>query len=248
MKTPEPDIIPNVDERPVVDAEDRLDELWETYLDLLEQYTKAQQKIQKSMSSGFFSLAKAQSSAPFGRRYGQDWFDERMKARQRTHVSTGPTDPDGDSIAAGLEGLKITIESEDLGETAKEGMTEESKAEAETEDPAQQPSPLSTPEPERPSKQTKQNEPKADSKPRNIDPLRWYGILVPPELKRAQTSFTGLLQSPDTTSNTNEILAGYSPITDAINAARGLREIEVDIRKTRKAAKKAEKAKSAALA
>lgn len=245
MKTPEPDVVPNVDKLSLVDAEDRLDELWEIYLGLLDNYTKAQHEIQKSMASGFFSLARAQASAPFGRRYGQDWYDERMKAIQRTHVSDVKADQENDSLATGMQSLKLRIISEDLTERARESVTEESKIEAENEIPAQEPSPPTTPEPEQTSEDIKPEEPEDDQKPRIRNPLRWYGILVPPELKRAQASFLATLQSPDRSDHADESAYGRSPVADAINAARELRAIEVEIRKTRKAVRKAEKAKVA---
>lgn len=247
METPEPDILPKVDEISIVDAEDRLDELWETYLEILDVYTKAQQNIQKSMSSGFFSLARAQSSAPSGRRYGQDWYDERMKARQRTQISSGKTDPDNDSLATGSQSLTISITPEELREDAKESVNDDSNTEAENEFTAQQPSPPSTPEPEQSSERAKDQETEDDVKTRIVDPLRWYGILVPPELKKAQVSFASLLHSSETSEQADGTAPEHSPFADAVNAARGLREIEADIRKARKTLRKAEKAKPAAI-
>lgn len=242
METPEPEVPRAVDEKTLVDPEDRLDKLWEIHLGLLDQYVKAQQEIQKHLSSGFFSLARAQSSATSGRRYGQDWYDERMKATQRTQVSDGQTDLDSDAIATGVQSLKIFITSEDPQESTKEEISKDSTAEAGKEAPRQQPSPPGTPEPEHSSEQANNEEPEDDKKPRISDPLRWYGILVPPELKRTQASFTSLLQSRDTLEDKDEDTSDQGPIANAINAARGLREIEADIRKTRKAVKKADKA------
>lgn len=90
MQTPEPESAPAITETTISDLEDRLDELWENYLTLLDGYTKAQDEIKQHLNSGFLSLAKAQSSAPLGRRYGQDWYDDRMKAEKRVHVLGDP--------------------------------------------------------------------------------------------------------------------------------------------------------------
>lgn len=245
METPEPDIVSNVDKLSLVDAEDRLDELWEIYLGFLDKYTRAQHEIQKSMASGFFSLARAQAGAPFGRRYGQDWYDERMKAVQRVRVSDVEADQESDSLATGMQSLKFSIVPEVSTESPKGSVTEDSKFEAENEILAQEPSPPSTPEPEQTSEDIKPEEPEDDQKPRICNPLRWYGILVPPELKRAQASFTATLHSPDTSDHAEESPYGRSPVADSINAAREMRTIEVEIRKTRKAVRKAEKAKAA---
>ena len=59
------------------------------------------------------------------------------------------------------------------------------------------------------------------------DPLQWFGILVPRELRSAQQSFSQ---------------AVTGPVTGAVSAARVMREVEAEIRRVRKAIKKAEKA------
>ena len=78
-----------------------------------------------------------------------------------------------------------------------------------------------------------------------MNPLRWYGVLVPPELRKAQSAFSAMLGSPPHAEEKDIVARGdeSSPLTNAVNAARGLREVEVEIRKTRKAVKKAEKAR-----
>jgi hypothetical protein len=111
----------------------------------------------------------------------------------------------------------------------------------------QQPSPPGTPEPEdrKTSAEDEKTEETEQAKP--VNPLRWYGVLVPPELRKAQSAFSAVVGSPihagekDMETHDNEI----SPLTNAVNAARGLREVEVEIRKVRKAVKKAEKARTA---
>jgi len=72
-----------------------------------------------------------------------------------------------------------------------------------------------------------EDNPTADPAPR--DPLQWFGILVPRELRSAQTSFSAAIG--DT-------------VSTASNAARGMREVEAEIRRVRKAIRKAEKAGS----
>lgn len=58
------------------------------------------------------------------------------------------------------------------------------------------------------------------------DPLHWYGILVPTQLRQAQTSFVTAIQGP---------------VSHAANAANAMRRLEVDIRRLRKDIKRAEK-------
>jgi hypothetical protein len=60
-----------------------LDHSLERYLLLLDQHQKLQTNLAKELSSGFFSLAHANYTCPPGRRYGADYYDERMKAIRR---------------------------------------------------------------------------------------------------------------------------------------------------------------------
>lgn len=240
METPEPEVPPALKDSSLIALENRLDELWANYLGLLDQYTNAQEDIKTHMNSGFISLAKAQSSAPLGRRYGQDWYDDRMKSSRRVRVSSNACDSDDESIPSGPQRLAISLDSEISESTAKSSEKDES----DKSEPVQQPSPPGTPEPE--SKQEPNEDEKLDQKERGklVNPLRWFGILVPPELRRAQASFSMVLDNPSSTDESLDTPTGWtdSPLTRAINAARDLRNVEFEIRKVRKAVKKAEKA------
>lgn len=69
--------------------------------------------------------------------------------------------------------------------------------------------------------------PEEETKPKKpTDPLHWYGILVPTQLRQAQTSFVTAIQGP---------------VSHAANAANAMRTIEVDIRRLRKEIRKAER-------
>src|SRR5690349_4425392 len=74
----------------------QLDGLLAQYLELLDQYTRLRDDLSKTFSSGFFSLAQAQRATTLGagRRYGQDCYDQRMKAQRRV-VWHKHEDPDG---------------------------------------------------------------------------------------------------------------------------------------------------------
>lgn len=249
MQTPEPENGGSKTDTSLWELEDHLDELWESYLELLDQYTKAQDEIKKHLNSGFLSLAKAQSSASLGRRYGQDWYDERMKASRKAQVLSASVDDAGDSLSADVQNLNISITHNELNDRSTQSAEKTSDAESKEKEPKQQqPSPPGTPEPEAHLDEEEEKKPDQteDSKP--INPLRWYGVLVPPELKRAQSAFSAVLEDSSTSDepDATSTVRSKSPIADAVNAARALRDIEVEIRKTRKAVKKAEKASSAA--
>lgn len=244
MQTPEPESAPAITETTISDLEDRLDELWENYLTLLDGYTKAQDEIKQHLNSGFLSLAKAQSSAPLGRRYGQDWYDDRMKAEKRVHVLGDPAEMSNETIEAGLQNLRVSLKPT---KPEPKDAANQSTAEGEESQPTQQPSPPGTPEPEDREKSTEDGMAEEVEKAKPVNPLRWYGILVPPELRKTQSAFSAVFGSPINAGEQNIETRGdeTSPLTNAVNAARGLREVEVEIRKVRKAVKKAEKARIA---
>lgn len=244
MQTPEPESVHPVKDTSISELEDRLDKLWESYLTLLDHYTQAQNEIKTHMNSGFLSLAKAQSSAPLGRRYGQDWYDERMKSTKRVHVSNDDSETTEDTITAGLQKLSISLAQDPENNEANDGTDETIVEEAESQ-PTQQPSPPGSPEPESREPSTEDEKMDQTEKPKPVNPLRWYGILVPPELRKAQSSFSMVVGHPLNTEESTDVAPGetVSPIVNAVNAARGLREAETELRKVRKALKKAEKAR-----
>lgn len=208
---------------------DRLDSLWILYLRHLDEYTSAQKALQQHMKAGFFSLSRANFTARPGMRYGKDYFHDRAVATSRT--KTLDSEDEGGSRPT-LEIFKWA----DWSDAGKHGGSEEA---------VQQPSPRATPEPS----DTQESIPASDSEPSNdekekigederqkssqskpplaADPLRWFGILVPQELRSAQASFsTGVCEN----------------MVQAINSSRAMRETEAEIRKLRKDIRRVEKA------
>ena len=69
---------------------ERLDSLLEAYLELLDEYTTLRTQLSKQFSEGFFALARANHTSNnlgSGRRYGEEDYDERMKAQRRITYS-----------------------------------------------------------------------------------------------------------------------------------------------------------------
>src|SRR2546429_5856786 len=69
---------------------ERLDSLLEAYLELLDEYTSLRTQLSKQFSEGFFALARANHTSNnlgSGRRYGEEGYDERMKAQSRIMYS-----------------------------------------------------------------------------------------------------------------------------------------------------------------
>ncbi|KAF2763805.1 hypothetical protein EJ03DRAFT_303162 [Teratosphaeria nubilosa] len=223
--TPKPD--PLTDD--LATLHNTLDTLLTHYLTLLHHYQSAQQDLQKHLSSAFFSLAQANFKSPNrSRRYGQDFYDDRMKASRICRF-----DEDGN----GAVELSITN-----AEPTSPATNSNPKTKTE-EPPRQERSPPATPEPETPlgadEKTTRDEDPMHDVKDNlpncPLDPLRWFGILVPRELRTAQSSFTSALAGTGR-GETN------SAVMRAANAARAMRELEIEIRRCRKGIRKREMA------
>lgn len=216
------------------DLHDRLDALWTTYLTHLDQYTASQKLLQTHMRDGFFSLARANFNARSGvRKYGKDFYHDRAIATRRAGIDVNDDGKASVSIVHHVEYMAKN----DGDNTQKQRQ----QATKNAEEPKQQPSPPATPEPEgldshsQPEKtpttdksgSNESEQSRSESKPSlEADPIRWFGILVPRELRSAQNSFSSAVDGP---------------ILEAVNAARAMRETEVEIRKVRKEVRRAEK-------
>ena len=211
----------------LVQLHDRLDALWTSYLSHLDAYTEHQKLLQKHMSSGFLSLAKANFNARDGvRRYGKDYYHHRAVATKRVNI----TESEAENEKPGVNILRWTPPKHDEGEES-DAAVEVEKVGEKDEEVTQQPSPPSTPDnstsQEARNLNDKQSSVRNPAKtPLESDPLRWFGILVPPALRSAQTSFSSAVDNA---------------IAEAVNAARAMRECEVEIRKLRKEIRKAER-------
>ncbi|KAF2405223.1 hypothetical protein EJ06DRAFT_468898 [Trichodelitschia bisporula] len=185
-----------------------LDHLFEQYLELLDQYQTERIKLSTTLSSGFLSLAQANFSSTLGRRYGQDYYDERMQALRTVYVLPS------NSKLGGEDGEKVTIEGvpPHSEKPARNGIDD-------TAEP-------SVAEPSKPAcSEDEKEDPHLGRRP-SVDPIRWFGILVPQPLRTAQAHFT-------------EAVVG--PLPRIASLAKKLRALEIRIGRTRKAIKKLEK-------
>ncbi|KAJ5268047.1 hypothetical protein N7524_006087 [Penicillium chrysogenum] len=218
-----------------------LDTLLEKYLHLLDRQQKLHSSLAGQLSSGFFALAQANFSSPPGRRYGPDYYDERMKATRKISIQSeqntdkSTSDPQEKEDVTALPGLEYTFSVEHtpshLSEEADgnnetkasspvlgghlEASEETSPAETASSEPSDTAGTGTTPVEKQKS---------VSKKFRSADPIHWYGILVPQSLRRAQVSFANAIdhQVPDLASTTVEMRA----LEQQIDQLRGRLEIE----------------------
>ncbi|OJJ43439.1 hypothetical protein ASPZODRAFT_136301 [Penicilliopsis zonata CBS 506.65] len=191
-----------------------LDQALERYLELLDRHQKLQVELGKCLSSGFLSLAHANYSSPPGRRYGVDYYDDRMKATRK--ISLEPTVVTSDTETFIEENRQpdtprhaFTIthaprEDNPATEDKETGRGDGGEKPMEPPTPTEQPG-VNSHEGEQRSVSTSGSETEAAAsvkpKParkvfRSWDPITWYGILVPPSLRHAQKSFTEAVEGP----------------------------------------------------
>ncbi|KAI1616390.1 hypothetical protein EDD36DRAFT_134243 [Exophiala viscosa] len=222
------DVFPAVEPEELGDEtplSERLDRLLESYLQLLDTYTILREQLSKDLSAGFFALASSNrnSSLGPGRRYGEEGYDQRMKALRTVRFEPKTTYP---SIKAAREEPEISTE--ETAQVKEETSTEGQPAETPS-DPGTQLG--GTPSKTKSQENDKQNDSKSSSPsnpthnrshltlcynytihtstppPTSKDPLKWYGILVPPPLRQCQTHFRNAVSStiPDLLSTTSEM-------------------------------------------
>ncbi|RDW86180.1 uncharacterized protein DSM5745_02822 [Aspergillus mulundensis] len=196
---------------PTPDLLESLDALLEKYLHLLDKHQRLQNDLASKLSSGFLSLAHANYTCQPGRRYGADYYDERMKASRRVilqhPLSSNRKDskaevegqPQTDAPVERIFAIEFTSRGGEDEQTDKyESSESNGKApEQELEQDRKSNNPVETTTTPQPLSDSSDAEPEADAKSeprrrakRSCDPIRWYGILVPPSLRSAQKSFT----------------------------------------------------------
>ncbi|KAK5094723.1 hypothetical protein LTR70_003887 [Exophiala xenobiotica] len=169
----------------------RLDALLEQYLHLLHQYTTLREELSNSFSSAFFTLAHAQRASTLGagRRYGQEYYDDRMKAQRLVKV-------DNDAPRHGLvwkvsRKVAPTRDGADAGPNTEKDNVDLQSREKE-DDVSQEVKGQTKDAPEVEEDSTNERE-KQD--PATRDPINWFGILAPSALRQSQSHFTRLVEN-----------------------------------------------------
>ncbi|KKZ60594.1 hypothetical protein EMCG_04772 [[Emmonsia] crescens] len=174
-----------------------LDSVLERYLFLLDQQQRLHEDIGREFSSGFFSLARANNACPPGRRYGEDYYDERMKAVMKLSISSPSTTPAQDKPAMtnsnqrksnpsfAIENIFLspsdTTETKDDTEDGNDGTDSNTSSSSRSSGPNEPDSSM---------------ESKKSSTKKTANPINWFGILVPPALRSAQQSFCAAIEGP----------------------------------------------------
>lgn len=169
-----------------------LDTLLATYLESLDTHQRLHASLSRQFSSGFFALAQANRTSTTGRRYGEEGYDYGgMRATKRLHISSSSA---GTPTITGGGGGEQQQQQQREEEVVEGGYTfsilEGPKEPVEEERPdeevpsAEKVTPAGSADTSKSSGQKKEKK-----KKRPFDPLRQFGILVPPYLRSAQRDF-----------------------------------------------------------
>ncbi|KAB8236795.1 hypothetical protein ETB97_011305 [Aspergillus alliaceus] len=211
---------PDVESKPppVVDSSvdllQSLDTLLERYLHLLDRHQELQAELATVLSSGFLSLAQANYTCPPGRRYGADYYDERMKATRRVDLepptsycqnvegpsvkpsSEKPTERDHSRHIFTIQPATSDTAEEQPEPSGKENQSKSSDTCTSEHTSLEKRDPTASPDNSEPQPSADTGPKLTEKKPRSSDPIRWYGILVSPFLRSAQKSFTEAVGGP----------------------------------------------------
>lgn len=164
-----------------------IDSLLERYLSLIDEYSRLRAELTKLQTGVYQNIARANFAGERGMRYGQDHYDERMRALRVLDIELGEDsvpnftmknlDPPVDGAAGdGKSREEAEEQHNDSKEEEKEG---EEKADA----TSTQNNPVESTEEQRNDEKNKDE--KKTKKP-NHNPLRWFGLLAPQPLRTAQ--------------------------------------------------------------
>ncbi|KAK1238720.1 hypothetical protein MKX07_004296 [Trichoderma sp. CBMAI-0711] len=214
--------------------QEHIDSLLERYLSLLDEYTRLRQDLSKLQSSVYQNIARANFAGERGMRYGQDYYDERMRATRVLRIDEAGGDEavprfmvrnlmaSSSGAADDEEGAKEVEKSESTPERGDAKGTTTAQSNSGTTPETNQ-----TAEGQNQDGEEQEKE-KPEMKKTSSDPLRWYGLLAPLPLRTAQTL---------------SIQAVEQVIPRLVSVNAEMEHVEIEIRRARK-----KRAKAAAVA
>ncbi|OAQ68169.1 hypothetical protein VFPPC_13637 [Pochonia chlamydosporia 170] len=116
-----------------------IDQLLERYLTLLNEYTQLRTQLSTFQADVYHSIARANFSGERGMRYGQDQYDERMRASRRVTITNGEDAIPRVTVARTSEDTTTVSEEsttvEEVHEDTGDEDTEEKERKARNDDP-----------------------------------------------------------------------------------------------------------------
>ncbi|KAK1239061.1 hypothetical protein MKX08_006122 [Trichoderma sp. CBMAI-0020] len=197
-----------------------IDSLLERYLSLIDEYSRLRDELTKLQTGVYHNIARANFTGERGMRYGQDHYDERMRALRVLDIELAEDNVPNftmKSVDPPVDGAAGDDESREEAEKGNDRLKEE----GETTDINAQENPADSTE-EQQSDKEKDDKNKAKKQIHN--PLHWFGLLAPQPLRAAQTL---------------SIQAVEEVIPKLVSVNAEMEHVEIEIRRAKKKRAKA---------
>lgn len=202
-----------------------IDSLLERYLSLIDEYSRLREELTKLQTGVYQNIARANFTGERGMRYGQDHYDERMRALRVLDIELAEdnvpsfTMKNMDSPVDGTAGDSANQEETEKG---NDNLKKEETEKQETADINAQENPADGTGEQQNENEKKDNENKAKKPIHN--PLHWFGLLAPQPLRTAQTL---------------SIQAVQEAIPRLVSVNAEMEHVEIEIRRAKKKRAKA---------
>ncbi|KAI2462910.1 hypothetical protein F4781DRAFT_161455 [Annulohypoxylon bovei var. microspora] len=189
---------------------DHIDQLLERYLHLLHEYTTLRDQLSSLQAGMYQNIARANFAGERGMRFGQDQYDERMQASRRVAVAQDDSALESSAPIFAVSAQGAESEPARASHDPEEGAAVDDSAQDEVEEEGE-----------------KEGAGASSPKVQRRDPLRWFGLLAPMALRRAQAQSV-------------EAVEQVIPKLVSVNAE--MAQVEIEVRRARKKRAKAEAA------
>lgn len=222
---------------------DAVDKLLERYLVLLDEYTSLRSALEDLQGAMYQNIARANFSGERGVRYGQDFYDDRMRASRRVEVVVEDGVPgfstalqeldDGGCVKGerkeGSEEEKVDGKEPEGAAAEQDGGAEREEVSGESKPSGNDPSSEKGADSEGGSESSEDEDEKKERerkrRERARDPLRWFGFITPMPLRLAQSQAIQLVET-------------VIPRLASVDAE--MKDVEIEVRRARKRRAKAE--------
>lgn len=201
-----------------------IDSLLERYLSLIDEYSRLREELTKLQTGVYQNIARANFTGERGMRYGQDHYDERMRALRVLDIGLAEDNVPNftmKNMDSPVDGTAGDGENQEEAEKRNDGLKEEETEKEETADINAQGNPADRTE-EQQSDKEKDDKNKAKKAIHN--PLHWFGLLAPQPLRTAQTL---------------SIQAVQEAIPRLVSVNAEMEHVEIEIRRAKKKRAKA---------
>lgn len=202
-----------------------IDSLLERYLSLIDEYSRLREDLTKLQTGVYQNIARANFTSERGMRYGQDHYDERMRALRVLDIELSEDSVPSFTMKNVDPPVDDAAGDDDKNQEEAEKGNDSKKDETEKEETAD-----TTNVHESPADRTEeqQNDKKEDEKNKakkpNHNPLHWFGLLAPQPLRTAQTL---------------SIQAVEEAIPRLVSVNAEMEHVEIEIRRAKKKRAKA---------